>query len=205
MSARHWYGTGGGLLEVTDRVQRESWTAAENAEEGTTGQWAVQLADPDMDLDIVGHQRYLVVEDESSAADTVIHGGYTAEQEISRGESETLEPFGRAWTVSITDANVVWGRRVMVGADCNRHAEPDVARMAWFLATDEAALFGDVTTYVSTASPVDMDAVDYRGQMANQIVDDCAQASGKNWFAWWRYDAGAADYLLTAWYGKDSL
>jgi hypothetical protein len=207
MTARHLYSTGAGLIDVTDRVQTESWQAAEKAEEGSPAGWSVVLADPAMDLDIVGWQRYLVVEDDSTSDDKVIAGGFTGNQVISRGEAEgdSLEPLGRTWKVSISDTNTAFGMRVMVGTDCNRPAETDVARMQWLLSTAEAGLFDDVTTYVSTASPVDMDALDCTGQMFNTIADDCAQQSGKNWYAWWRYDAGLADYQLTAWYGKDSV
>jgi len=41
-----------------------------------------------------------------------------------------------------------------------------------------------------------MDAADYRGQRFNQVLDDCAQASGKNYFVWWREEVAK----LSLWY-----
>ena len=186
-------------VEVSGYVDKVGWEVRSAAEEGTTAIATMVFADPAMDLDIVGHRRYLVVEDESDSADDVLWAGYTAEQEIGRLGGDNRQPLGRAWSVSISDENTVWQRRIMRGSDCKRPDETDVERMQWLLSTTEAGFFDDVTSYVSTADPVDMDACDYRNQMFNGIADDCAQQSGKNWFAL-RLGAGTASELC-AWYG----
>jgi hypothetical protein len=81
----------------------------------------------------------------------------------------------------------------MVGNDCNRPAETDIQRLAWLLSTNEISPIGD-DTYVNTSGAVPMDAVDYRGQMLSQVVDDCSQQSGKDFFVWYKEDTN--DYSL---------
>ena len=205
MTARHFYkDVDGTTTELTAYVQRIGYQVAENAEEGSAGMTTVILEDPASALDISGHRRYWITEDDSTGTDKVIFYGFTAEQKISRGaKGEHYEPLARVWSISLVDANAFWLRRVMVGSDCKRPAKTDVARMQWLFGTSEASIFGDVTTYVSTASPTNMDKVDYRGQMLSQVVDDCAQQSGKNWWAGVMWDGAA--YQFTAWYGRDSL
>lgn len=213
MTTRHFYLNASAVLEeMTSYVRRIGWEANEKAEEGAVGQWTIIVADPALTLDFKGWRRWLIVEDASTATDHVIFAGHVADQEISRGEGDDFLPFGRVWTLAITDDNNRWARRVLRGTDCNRPAETDVARMQWLLGTDEVewgTYLTDVTTYVSTANPVNMDKADYRGQMVNQVVDDCAQASGKNWWITTIYDGtGAytdnANYAVAAWYGKDT-
>ena len=76
--------------------------------------------------------------------------------------------------------------------------------MQWLLATNEMAWALDVTTYVSTANPIDLDAVDYRGRMLAEIISDCSQPpANKNWYAW--IDMPSAVRTVTVWYGRDSL
>ena len=58
----------------------------------------------------------------------------------ARGRRVELQPLGRVWSVSHTDANTYWQMRVMVGQPtANRPAETDVERMQWLLATNEVA------------------------------------------------------------------
>ncbi len=61
-----------------------------------------------------------------------------------------------------------------------------------------ASFLGD-TTYLDTSGPVNMDAVDYRGQYVRDIIDDCAQQSGKNWY---HLDVGTSgSTVFGTWYG----
>ena len=204
MVARHYYRDHtGDPVEISDRIGRVDWELREQAEEGSTPMSTVVIDDPDMDFDAVGHRRYYVIEDESTGTDDVLFWGYTADQEVARGGGEWENPLGRIWTVSVTDTNAFWQRRIMVGEDCDRPAETDVERVQWLLATGEASLFDNVTTFVSTDAPVDMDAADYRYQGLAGIMDDCSQQSGKNWYSLVRKTGGV--YEFSVWYGKDDL
>lgn len=204
MAARHYLQLAdGSTIEVTDRVDRiEGWELTEKAEEGSVGSGTMWLKDPDMDLDVDGLRNYFVLEDDSEATDDVIFGGFVVDPEVSRGEpnSTHYDPIGRMWALQITDRNGFWNRRVMVGTDCKRPAETDVARMQWLLTTSEAAWMDDASTYLSTASPSNMDKVDYRGQYLNQIVDDCSQHTGKNW--WAQLQETGAGRKTAGWYAR---
>lgn len=187
----------GDIEELTDAVDVTTFELSEYAEEGSVAMSTVTLDDPDSSIVIGGHRLFYVVEDEIEYGETRIFCGYTADRTYQRGIYE----LGRQIRLTVTDGNIVWGRRVMVGADCKRPAETDVARMQWLLTTAESGLIGD-DTYLSTGSPVEMDAADYRGQMMQSVADDCAQASGKNWGVTHLFDTGDG---FAIWYGNDGL
>lgn len=177
-------------------------SVTENAEEGSVGTSSLIIHDPNGDLDITGHRVFGIKEDSVAAAsNTFLYVGYTAERKIRRGDSE-LTATSRIWEVTLTDVNTVIDRRIMLGADANRPAETDVARMNWLLGTNEASRI-DSTLYVSQANGVAMDAADYRGQSFGQVVDDCRQASGKNFYvSYWGESISAEDPwgFFGAWY-----
>lgn len=198
MTIRVWFrNDAGDIEEITDGLDVTTLEVSENAEEGTVAISRVTLDDPDMALAISGHRVFYIEEDEVYGAEPAIFRGFTADRTYSRGQ----HPLGREIQVQVTDVNTVWQRRVMVGADCKRPAETDVARMQWLITTAEAGLIDD-DTYLSTDGPVNMDACDYRGQMMGSVADDCAQASGKNWFLFFDGVAGAG---TTIWYGDQAL
>jgi hypothetical protein len=206
MAQRHYLVLAGPTtVEITDRVATEDWELTEKAEEGAVGSGSLWIADPDMDLDIDGLRDYYVLEDTSEATDNVLFGGFAVDPELSRGEEGGMhyDPVGRNWQIQLTDRNGYWNRRVMVGADCKRPAETDVARVQWLYASSEAAWIEDDTTYVSTASTGAMDKVDYRGQYLDQLMRDVAEHKGKNW--WVQLQETGTGREDVAWYGKDGL
>lgn len=207
MAQRHYLQlAGGSTIEVTSRVENiEGWTLTERAEEGAPGSGTIWLKDPDEDLEVDGLRSYHVLEDASEATDNVLFAGFAVDPECSRGEQGTThyDPIARMWQIQLTDRNGYWNRRVMVGTDNKRLAETDVARMQWLLTTSEASWLNDASTYLATGSPSNMDKNDYRGQYLNQIVDDCAQHTGKNW--WVQLQETGAGRSNVGWYGLDSL
>jgi hypothetical protein len=207
MAARHYLQLAdGSTIEVTDRVEMsEGWRVTERAEEGSVGSGVMWLNDPGQTLDVDGLRAYTIVEDASEATDNVLFGGLVVDPEVSRGEkgSTHYDPIARAWQIQLTDFNGYWNRRVMVGTDCRRPAESDVARMQWLLTTAEAGWLDDATTYLATSSPSNMDKNDYRGQYLNQIVDDGAQHTGKNW--WVQRQETGTGRVNVGWYGLDGL
>lgn len=172
-------------VEVTGRVRALSADFSVNAEEGSVGMFRVEFDDPDGTFRVGGHRGFSVNEDEAPLGDQRVVSGYTQERTIGRGDLvEALGTGGRVIAVDVADLNTVLSRRVMTGSDANRPAESDVARMQWAVLTNEASLIDD-SRYLSTASPVLMDAADYRGQPLTNILEDCAEASGKNYFLTW--------------------
>lgn len=184
-----------------DRVRIYTLDVTQNAEEGSVATSTVLIDDPNGNLDIVGHRIFAVQETSITGDDEFVYVGYTAERKIIRGPYRN--GVGRQWEVQLVDINTVLERRVMTGSDANRPAETDVQRVQWLEATNEGHLIAD-TRYLFTANPVNMDAVDYRGQMFKSILDDCAQSSGKDYWLTYFGDTSSPTYpwgQFSLWYG----
>ena len=199
MSAQvYWRAFHTGTAEITSHFRTDTWKLSENAEEASQATSSITADDTDGSFGTLQMAlNHIEVIDTACPGDIVLWAGHITDLTDSRGDTVNSTQFA----CNTIDRNVAWSRRVMVGSDCNRSAETDVARMQWLLATSEAAAdFDDVTTYVSTASPVNMDAADYRGQPFQNIASDCAQASGKNY---WAQEMGTAIWSAIqtfAWY-----
>lgn len=191
----------GDIVDISDRVQ-VGWTEnpgtaglQTRAEEGSVATSTITIDDPEGTFEINGHRLFYVTETEcgGDAYGGVVWAGYTWIRTYSRGGRYLTGP-GRIIEVQLNDLNTIFERRIQAGAENDRPAETDVERIAWLLTTNEAALIDD-DQYFSTDQPFNMDAADYRGQGFRNILDDCSQQSGKNWFLW----ASAAGFSL--WYG----
>jgi|GEM_PF-4808145 len=165
-----------------------------NAEEGSVNQSTIQADDPTGVFDIVGTRRLVISDDTASSSNTRIWDGYVAGRRVHRGDSQ-LTGTARVWDIDLVDINSLLALRVITGTDANRPAETDVARVQWLYGSNENAHITD-SLYLNTSGGVAMDAADYRGQRFNQVLDDCAQASGKNYFVWWREEVAK----LSLWY-----
>ena len=154
---------------------------------------------------IVGLKQFTINELAAPLNNRRIFEGYVADRRYYRG-TESSSPSlrtGAARTIDMTlvDLNSFLSFRVFlptgVGHDdwvFNRPAETDADRVAALLANDllSSTLFDNGN--VSTTSPVNMDAVDYTGQRPADVLNDCAQQSGKNFFVY--YDEVANQFSL---------
>jgi hypothetical protein len=198
MALSVWYeaGVSSTFEDISERVRKFTYDATENAEEGSVGISTMLIDDPDGDYDIQGWRRIQVYETDCPATDDFVGNFWVAERRIIRGPYRT--GVSRQWEVSLADMNTVLGLRVFHQADASRPAETDVARITWML--------GELGTpgipedeFFNTSGPVNMDAVDYRGQTRFDVITDCAQQSGKNFFVYTKQqDASNAD--LAIWY-----
>lgn len=189
MSLHHIYSdTVGSTVDITAYCRLYRWSATTDAKEGSIGRSSVVVDDPDGILDFIGHRRYYAYEDLAAASNQVVYNGFIQNAKVSRGPYRTGP--GRIWTLELADQNALLHRRLMNGVDAERQAETDVARMtAWNSMTESNTI--DDGLYFSSLNPVDMDAADYRTQPAGTgYVDDCAQASGKNYHVWYREPTG---------------
>jgi hypothetical protein len=172
--------------DLTDYFRLYTLDVAMNAEEGSVAQSTVFADDPDGDLDVTGHRRFRITESTATGSNTTIWVGYTAARRYHRGDS-TRTGVARAVDIDLVDVNSILARRIFDRSQANRPAETDVARITWLLTTEETQLIDD-DTFFSTANAVAMDAVDYRGQSVENVLNDCAQQSGKNYFIWYNDD-----------------
>jgi hypothetical protein len=183
MGLRYFYiDANGETAEATDRVRIGSSELVTSAEEGYSGSSTIELDDPEGTLDAGGLRKWWVTQDlvDAEADDTagVVWVGYSAERKAQRDVERT----GQAahWDGSVTDLNAVLEDRILLGDDCDRPAETDVERLAWVLSRPEVSFTGG--PLVTTEDPVDMDPADYRKQHVRDVINDCAQESGRNWF-----------------------
>jgi len=181
-------------VDISARIRAYQMSVMANAEQGSVAMPSLAVDDPEGGINITGLRNITLTETSESSNQQVIFTGWTASREVTRGQESHRTGAARLWTVTLADQNSLIGRRIMRGGDANRPAETDVARIQWLLTTSE---FGGIVTtsrYVSTLFPVAMDAVDYRDQSNQEILDDCSQASGKNYFV--MFDEPVAAYGL---------
>ena len=185
---------------ATYGVRLYTLDATEYAEEGSVGMFNVVVDDPQGIYDFPPLTALWAVEtDIAGSSNTRVAHGYIADRTVHRGDSG-LTGSGRVWEISVADTNSALGRRVFSQPDANRPAETDVQRILWLANVAEGQLLIDDTQFLSTASPVNMDAVDYRGQTQQDVLSDCANQSGKNYWAWFNELLG-----ISLWYGHEDL
>lgn len=203
MTTRYWYRDNTGTITEFTSYVHEPLDVTTKAEEGATAGSIVIVDDPTGAFDVNGLRKVYITETADTAQS--IYVGYTDSRKVER--AYPFNGAARRWTLNLNDLNTVLDRRIMNGADANRPAETDVARVTWLMSTNEAALVED-SIYISAAKPVNMDKSDYRGQGFKGVLDDCASQSGKNYYVT-NIDAGnpngADTNDFTLWYGHDDL
>jgi hypothetical protein len=177
------------IVDITDHFRLYEMDLPSNAEEGTVAQGSLVADDPDATLDIGGLRLFTVEEDTSAGSNSHMYVGYTAARRVRRGDNYRVTT-QREWEIDLTDLNTVLSRRVFDRGGANRPAETDIARVQWLLGTEEMTNYVDDDLYVATTGGVAMDAVDYRGQRPEDVLNDCAQQSGRNYFVWYRQETG---------------
>jgi hypothetical protein len=154
----------------------------EAADGGVFSMSRVRIDDPTAALTIVGHHEFRVIE--TACAWQTLFKGYFADRNVARADSLRLG-VARIWDSTVYDLNAALQFEVFQGTSANRPAETDTVRLAWALtsgytgplSTDGSAVFG---------AGVSLDKQDYRGMTLADLMSDCAQASGNNY--WVAYD-----------------
>jgi hypothetical protein len=187
---------GGTYDDITDRVRLYTYDVKMNAEEGAVALSQIVVDDPDGDYEIVGWRRFHIYEDAATGSNTLISNHWVADRVVSRGPYTTGP--GRIWTVSLADMNSVLGFRVLHQPDADRPQETDIARINWLLGELGNPAIPTVE-FFNTSSPKQMDEADYRGQTRLDVISDCAQQSGKNYFVY-TAEHGAGVISLGLWY-----
>ncbi len=155
-----------------------AWALTECAFRGQVGAAQVTIDDTAGSYTPPGQKAVTVVE--SSASPTRLFTGYVGERKAGRG---TMQPGERQWTTTLEDLNVLLDDRIITGTDGNRTAETDAARILWLIS--DAATTGISTGHIPNTNTVQMDAIDYRGKRPRDVLEDCAQKSGKNFFVYY--------------------
>lgn len=143
----------------------------------------VVVDDPDATYDFKTLHRWYIVETDCPAGNQLVWNGYIGDQRISRGGDGILYPTGsgRVWELELVQENTILGLRIVTGTDGNRPAETAKARLTWLLASDYLSTVHDhgLIDWDGLATFA-MDAVDYRGQTAADVLRDISLISGYN-------------------------
>lgn len=180
MTLFFYYGSGD-LGAQAVRLGPTGFAFTEAAEAGTLAMNRVRVDDPAGTLDLVGHHAFNVRE--TACSFPWLFRGYFADRTIQRADS-LLTAAARIWDSTVYDLNGVLQFEVIRGSAGKRPAETDTERLAWLLSsaflgplsTDNAMVFGHGD---------DLDKQDYRGLTAADVLNDCATASGCNYFVAW--------------------
>jgi hypothetical protein len=155
---------------------------------GAVGSSNLPLDDPEQSVGhdgdaIAGLKQLAVTETAAPAGRRRIWTGYVADRAYDHREDESLFLAGqRGIDPTLVDLNSFLSFRVL-GVDetsaFNRPAETDIERVTALLAVDflSTTLLAAI---VASTGGVDMDAVDYTGQYPIDVLNDCAQQSGRN-------------------------
>ena len=175
-----------------------------NAEEGSVAISTLLVDDPGGTLNLVGHRRVYVYESAEDPLNQMIWTGFLGDRTVTRGEGEFVLSADRRWSAALVEGNTILSRRIITGADGNRPAETDVARVTWLVASSYLSTVDNALGYLDTSGPIAMEAADLRGQTAFDVVNDCANRSGKNWFLIYHGDTSPPSYIGTysIWYAS---
>lgn len=212
MTLRPFYrNNDGDVVEITNpyRLRKTATEASYQGEEGSVGAWTLEIDDPDGTFNVRGYRLFYLQEDDAVADDQhgIIGVWYTGDRTVSRLASDSPAKrtgAGRTWSIQLHDLNTRLSWRVLVGNDCKRSPETDLERVAWLMGTNEMGSWLDSdTTYIDSDDPFDMDTeeTDYNGQTLLDVLDDCAQTSGRNYGLLWEYSGSPSDPIaIKLWY-----
>jgi hypothetical protein len=178
-----------GSDELAGQTRLASFRFTEAAYRGETGEGGFDFDDEGASADLVGLKSFTAEEDEATPAR--IFTGFIDDRGIGRGPYKT--DADRQWQVSLTDLNAILDDIIIRTSTGNRPAETDVQRVNWLLTTGTMTPFGLDDSLVSSANPTPMEAADYRGRHPRDVLDECSEQSGKNF---WVRDDGSGPFIF---------
>ena len=197
----------GTAITISDAIEIDPahrFTAA--AAVGDASVVAVKVDDPDAAYDFMGLWTWRVQEDALPAEDNLAWIGYVGVQRITRGAgTQIMFPVdtGRRWDLEVTELSSLAGFRVITGADGDRPEEEIGDRLLWLIGTATAylpAVDNGLVTYDTTV----LDANDYRGQFAKDVLSDMALRVGFNWWIYYAPGTAYADPVSLAFFDPNS-
>lgn len=174
-----------GATELAGATRLGNFSFSSAAHKGEVGDGGFDFDNPTSAANIVGLKSFTAEEDDSTPA--LFFSGFIADRGIGRGPFRVDSD--SQWQTAVVDINSYLDDIVLRADDANRPAETDVARITWLLGSGALAV---ADTYFITSSPVDMDPADYRGRHARDVLDECGEASGNNYFL---RDDGSGPFL----------
>ena len=185
MTTRAHYTSAAGVDTVLDTVRFGAIAGlVTKADQGTVGMSSLDVPDHDGSIAIRGLKR-LYVEDDACVSAGVLWNGYIGTRDVDRGDFVTGS--ARTLHVSLVDLNTLLENYIIqdtaTPANCKRPAEPDFVRVQWLLSTFLPQVHDHGC--VATTQGAMMDACDYTGQTAGDVLRDCGTKSGRQWFVYY--------------------
>jgi hypothetical protein len=161
-----------------------AWTLTEAAEKGAPAMSGFATEDPAAAVSLVGQKE--VHAEDTAAADPTIFAGFFDTRHVGRaGERALIVAGEREWDATTTDLNVLLSDYI-IGSG-KRPAESDIERIDWLLSSGYLPL-GDAG-FIDRDSPTALPAADYTGRFASDVLAECCNLSGKNYFVRWEQGA----------------
>ncbi len=191
-----------GATELVTTSPISSFSFTQSAYRGEVGDGGFDFDDLASASDIVGLKPFVMEESDSSPSRVLT--AYIADRTLGRGPSNAVDG-NRQWGVNVVDENTFLDDILLRNSDSpNRPAETVSARVAWLMTT--AAMAGVSDAGVLTTSTVMMDAADYTRQHPRDVLDQCAEISGDNFYlrddgagsVAWFYDSTSSSIDLAA-------
>lgn len=178
-------------VDRTSLIRLDSTVWVEVAHRGDVGLGGYIMDDISASLDVPALKDIVVAE--SSASPVRLHTGFIADRVIKRGQMTRVSS-ERQWSVMVTDINALLDDQLLSSeSKAKRPAETDYDRIQWLLSTVPMNNNNVSAGQVPNTNKVQMDPLDHGASFASDVLDDCAQKSGKNYFL---YNYGSGNKLF---------
>jgi hypothetical protein len=191
-----WGNLGTATTDITSKVRQASapgasvqapvWSLTEGAEKGTMSTSGFMVEDPTAAQTIVGLKECHF--EDSACVDPTIFAGFFDVRAVSRAVA-LLTGGARAWDAQVTDLNVLLGDHIIDSG--KRPAETDIQRIDWLLASGYLPI-GDAG-FIDRTGPTNLPAADYTGRFPSDVLAECSNLSGRNYFVRWEQVCTFAD------------
>lgn len=171
------------------------------ADKGQVGSSDISFDDPTGTLDLGAHRAFYMNED--ACSEFRCYSGYATGRKYGRADSLKTGA-ARRITASVLDLNAIFTFKVInhTTFHYNRPAETDIERITWLISVSAGVLGIHDNGLIDTANPVTMSAANYTAQFPGQVMQDCANASGKTFFAY--FDSVAGETSLAYFQSTDA-
>jgi hypothetical protein len=172
-------------------VMLDNFSLTDCANRGEVGTGGFDVYDSASALTIPA-LRAAVVSEPLSLTAPLLYSGYTHDRTIAPIQNGVA----RAWGVEVTDLNILAREFVLTEAEsADRPAETDYERIAWLMTTRFAtAEAGIIVGVLPNTNTVMMEATDYRGRYAADVLAECSEAASKLWFIYHYDETGRGLY-----------
>lgn len=134
----------------------------------------------------------VVVKETACVSAPVLFDGFVADRRYSRVGPKATYKTGSSRFVDTTlvDQNAVLHIRLITEPDGKRPAETHNARINWLTASAYLSGLIDDTSLVNTSNPRPFEEADYRGQFADDLLNDIAGPIFRTFFVWTTQPSG---------------